>query len=42
MRPNRKFAGWQRTNGRRYDDGVLIFDLVKAGEKMTMTAIWEE
>ena len=36
-----RFAGWLGPDGRRYDDGVLVFDLAKAGETVTMTAIWE-
>ena len=35
------FAGWACSNGRRYDDGMLVFDLAKPGETVTMTAIWE-
>ena len=37
----KRFAGWACSNGRRYDDGMLVFDLAKPGETMTMTAIWE-
>ena len=37
----RRFAGWACSNGRRYDDGMLVFDLAKPGETVTMTAIWE-
>lgn len=36
-----KFVGWAGSNGRRYDDGVLVFDLAKFGKTVTMTAIWE-
>ena len=35
------FAGWACSNGRRYDDGVLVFNLAEPGETVTMTAIWE-
>ena len=37
----KRFAGWACSNGRRYDDGMLVFDLAKPGETVTMTAIWE-
>ena len=39
--PGKRFAGWACSNGRRYDDGMLVFDLAKPGETVTMTAIWE-
>ena len=35
------FVGWAGSNGRRYDDGVLMFNLGRGGETVTMTAIWE-
>ena len=35
------FAGWAGSNGRRYDPGVLVFDLVPAGGTITLTAILE-
>ena len=35
------FAGWAGSNGRRYDDGVLVFNLGRGGETVTMTAIWK-
>lgn len=35
------FAGWVGSNGRRYDDGMLIFNLGRGGETVTMTAIWK-
>ena len=38
---NDHFAGWACSNGRRYDDGMLVFDLAQPGETVTMTAIWE-
>ena len=28
-------------NDRLYDDGMLVFDLAKPGETVTMTAVWE-
>ena len=38
----KKFAGWRRNdNGRRYDDGVMVFDLAESGETVKLTAIWE-
>ena len=37
----KRFAGWACSNGRRYDDGMLVFDLAEPGETVTMTAIWE-
>ena len=37
----KRFAGWACSNGRRYDDGILVFDLAKPGEIVTMTATWE-
>ena len=40
-RSGKRFAGWACSNGRRYDDGMLVFDLAKPGETVTMTAIWE-
>ena len=36
-----RFAGWSGADGRRYDDEMLVFDLAKPGETVTMTAIWE-
>lgn len=35
------FKGWAGSNGRRYDDGVLVFDLAQPDKTVTMTAIWE-
>lgn len=35
------FKGWAGSNGRRYDDGILIFDAVEAGSILRLTAIWE-
>ena len=35
------FLGWACSNGRRYDDGMLVFNLAKPGETVTMTAVWE-
>ena len=37
----KRFAGWACSNGRRYDDGMLVFNLAQPGETVTMTAIWE-
>ena len=38
----KRFTGWRRVDtGRRYDDGVLVFNLAGAGEVVTLTAIWE-
>ena len=37
----KRFAGWRGDNGRRYDDGVMVFDLAEPGEIVTLTAIWE-
>ena len=37
----KRFAGWACSNGRRYDDGMLVFDLAQPGETVTMTAVWE-
>ena len=34
-------CGWRCSNGRCYDDGVLVFDLGDSGETVTMEAIWE-
>ena len=38
----KRFAGWACSNGRRYDDGMLVFNLAQPGETVTMTAIWED
>lgn len=35
------FKGWTGSNGKRYDDGVLIFDAAAEGATLTLTAIWE-
>lgn len=37
----KSFAGWLGSNGKRYDDGVMIFNAVEAGGVLTLTAIWE-
>ena len=37
----RRFAGWRCSNGRRYDDGVLAYNLASPGKFVTLTAIWE-
>ena len=42
--PGWSFVGWQwklNNKSRRYDDGMLVFNLAKPGETVTMTAIWE-
>lgn len=36
-----RFVGWACSNGKSYDDGVLVFNLAEPGETVTMTAIWE-
>lgn len=42
VRTGCSFRGWRSSaNGRLYDDGMLVFDLVKPGETVTMTAVWE-
>ena len=35
------FVGWAGSNGKRYDDGMMIFNLGRGGETVTMTAVWE-
>lgn len=35
------FAGWRCSNGKRYDDGMLVFNLGSGGKTVTMTEIWE-
>lgn len=37
-----RLVGWKGSNLRRYDPGMLFFDLAKPGETVEMTAIWEE
>ena len=37
----KRFAGWRGDNGRRYDDGMLVFNLADSGKIVTLTAIWE-
>lgn len=37
----RRFAGWSGSNGKRYDDGMLVFRLAPAGGTVVMSAIWE-
>lgn len=34
-------TGWACLNGRRYDDGMLVFNLAPLGETVTMDAVWE-
>ena len=40
----KKFAGWRRAdNGRRYDDGMLVFDLAsEPGAVVVLEAVWED
>lgn len=35
------FAGWLGSNGRRYDNRVLVFNLAEDGETVTLTAQWK-
>ena len=38
----KRFAGWRRQdNGRRYDDGIMVFNLAESGEVVVLEAIWE-
>ena len=37
----KRFVGWACSNGKRYDDGMLVFNLAEPDETVTMTAIWE-
>lgn len=37
----KSFTGWLGSNGKRYDDGVMIFNATEAGGTLTLTAIWE-
>lgn len=38
----RRFAGWQRVDGgRRYDEGVLCYNLCNGGGEVVFVAIWE-
>ena len=39
----KRFAGWRRTdNGRRYDDGMLVFNLAsEPGAVIVLEAVWE-
>ena len=38
---DKRLAGWAGSNGRRYDPGVLVFNLVPVGGTIALTAIWE-
>lgn len=38
---DKMFKGWAGSNGRRYDDGVLVFNAAAEGATLTLTAIWE-
>ena len=35
------FKGWRGSNGKRYDDQVLIFNLALPETVLTLTAVWE-
>ena len=38
----RRFAGWRRVDtNRRYDDGIMVFNLAGPGAVVVMEAIWE-
>ena len=38
----KRFVGWRRKDtGRRYDDGVLVFNLADPGAVVVMEAVWE-
>jgi len=38
----KRFAGWRRKDtGRRYNDGVLVFNLAEPGEVVVMEAVWK-
>lgn len=37
----KRFVGWKGSNGRRYDDKMLFYNLGEAGEVFSLTAIWE-
>lgn len=37
----RKFAGWMCTNGKRYDDGMLVYNLADDDGYVKMVAIWK-
>ena len=38
----KRFAGWRRRDtGRRYDDGVMVFNLAESGAVVVMEAVWE-
>jgi len=40
----KRFAGWRRKdNGRRYDDGMLVFNLASEdGTVIVLEAVWED
>lgn len=38
---DKRIVGWGGSNGRRYDDEMLVFDLAKPGESITMSPILE-
>ena len=35
------FKGWLGSNGKRYDDQMLVFDVPTKGKTLVLTAIWE-
>jgi uncharacterized repeat protein (TIGR02543 family) len=38
----KRFAGWRRADtGRRYDDGVMVFNLAGPGAVVVMEAVWD-
>ena len=38
----KRFAGWRRTDtNRRYDDGIMVFNLAGPGAVVAMEAVWE-
>lgn len=37
----KKFAGWRGSNGKRYDDEMLVFNLAEPSESLIFTAIWQ-
>lgn len=37
----KRFVGWKGSNGKRYDEKMLVYNLVPVGEVFTLTAIWE-
>lgn len=37
----KRFVGWTGSNGRRYDDRMLVFNIGTSNTVVTLTAIWE-